>query len=70
MSAKILWKTSKAIFRKGLGCTLLAEAEEDKIRNQKINLPAQPLVDQDTIPWPMGNLINDSIPSGIKNDIL
>jgi CubicO group peptidase (beta-lactamase class C family) len=70
VSAKILWKTSKAIFRKGLGCTLLAEGDEHKIRNQKINLPAQPLVNQDTIPWPSGNITNDSIPSGIKNDIL
>ena len=70
VSAKILWKTSRAIFRKGLGCTLLAEGDEGKIRNQTMSLPAQPLVDQDTIPWPTGNLINDSIPAGIKNDIL
>src|SRR5687768_7425391 len=26
VTATILWKTSKAIYRKGLGCTLLAEA--------------------------------------------
>jgi CubicO group peptidase (beta-lactamase class C family) len=70
VSAKILWKTSKAIFRKGLGCTLLAEGAEDNIRNQRISLPAHPLMDQDTIPWPLGNLIDDSLPSGIKNDIL
>jgi CubicO group peptidase (beta-lactamase class C family) len=68
--ATLLGTTSQAIYRKGLGCTLLAEAGEDQIRDQKINLPVQPGVDQDTIPWPMGNLVTDSIPSGIKNDIL
>jgi CubicO group peptidase (beta-lactamase class C family) len=68
--ATLLGKTSVAIFRKGLGCTLLSEAEEKQIRDQKIILPVQPALDQDTIPWPMGDLIVDSIPSGIKNDIL
>lgn len=71
VSATLLGRTSTAVFRKGLGCTLLAEADVDQIRDQKINLPAAgPDVDQDTIPWPMGNLLTDSIPSGIKNDIL
>ncbi|MBA4054331.1 MAG: hypothetical protein C0490_06440, partial [Marivirga sp.] len=27
VTAKILWRTSKAIFRKGLGCTLLASMD-------------------------------------------
>src|SRR5688572_8177222 len=30
VTSSILWKTSKAIFRKGLGCTLLAEQSEEK----------------------------------------
>ena len=70
VSATLLWKTSEAIFRKGLGCTLLSEATEEDIRNQKINLATPPVVDQDTVPWPMGNLVSDSLPAGIKNDIL
>ena len=70
VSATLLWKTSKAIFRKGLGCTLLAKTSESEVRSQHINLPDRPHMDQDTIEWPMGNLVNDSIPSGIKNDVL
>lgn len=60
VSASLLWHTSKAIYRKGLGCTLLAERTEEEIRQQKIALPSPPAVDQDTIAWPSGNLVNDS----------
>lgn len=56
VTGSVLWKTSKAIFRKGLGCTLLAEAEEAIIRKQNFITRLDPPVDQDTIPWPSGNL--------------
>jgi CubicO group peptidase (beta-lactamase class C family) len=51
----------KAIYRKGLGCTLVSEISEEELRNQKIKLISKPVVLQDTIPWPMGDRINDSI---------
>ena len=70
VSATILWKTSKAIFRKGLGCTLLAEATESQVRSQSIKLPTPPATDQDTIPWPMGNVISDSLPKGTRSTTL
>jgi CubicO group peptidase (beta-lactamase class C family) len=53
----------KAIYRKGLGCTLVAEMSEQELRNQKINLPALSPLNQDTIPWPMGNSVSDSLPA-------
>jgi CubicO group peptidase (beta-lactamase class C family) len=58
VSAKLLWKTSKAIYRKGLGCTLLAERSEEEVRAQKIITPpfAEPAF-SDTIPWPLGNQV-------------
>ena len=56
VTTALLWQTSKAIYRKGLGCTLLAEAKEDDVRGQRINLPARNYGAQDTIPWPMGDL--------------
>jgi CubicO group peptidase (beta-lactamase class C family) len=52
----------KAVYRKGLGCTLLSEISEEELRNQKINLPASLNLNPDTIPWPMGNLMPDSLP--------
>ena len=35
VAATVFWKTSKAIFRKGLGCTLLAEQSEEDVRAQQ-----------------------------------
>ncbi|MBT1705228.1 serine hydrolase domain-containing protein [Chryseosolibacter indicus] len=60
----------KAIYRKGLGCTLIAEMDEEDLRNQKINIPAPPRVNQDTVAWPTGNLIMDSINESTKHETL
>jgi CubicO group peptidase (beta-lactamase class C family) len=55
----------KAIFRSGLGCTLANGISEAALRSQPITryvpLPANP----DTIPWPMGDRLPDSIPPGV-----
>lgn len=53
--------TRKAIYRKGLGCTLISQIDEAELRAQKIRLAAKPQVDQDTVAWPMGNKMNDSL---------
>lgn len=55
----------KAIFRKGLGCTLVAGIDEKELRSQKMILPAPPAIHPDTIAWPNGNLIPDSVYQGI-----
>ncbi len=55
----------KAIYRKGLGCTLLNEIDENELRGQKFNLAEPPRVNQDTINWPMGNLVKDTFLAGI-----
>lgn len=51
----------KAIYRKGLGCTLVNEITEAELRNQPWIVAQPPAVDQDTIPWPAGNSMNDSL---------
>jgi CubicO group peptidase (beta-lactamase class C family) len=50
----------KAIFRKGLGCTLISEISEEELRNQKINRPEIHVVDQGQYPWPGGDIVSDS----------
>jgi CubicO group peptidase (beta-lactamase class C family) len=55
VTAHIMWRSSKAIFRNGLGCTLMAERSEDEVRSQKINLAHRPLPAQDSVDWPMGD---------------
>src|SRR5688572_27634498 len=68
VTATVLWKESKAIFRKGLGCTLLAEKSEDEVRSQQIRRATPPIVNQDTIAWPGGDRIQDSSAS-VKYDV-
>ncbi len=45
----------KAIFRKGLGCTLVSETSEKKLRSQQFSLPVAPVFEPDTLNWPLGN---------------
>jgi len=56
----------KAVYRKGLGCTLLAEMSEEELRNQKINTYHAESMNTDTIPWPMGDKLPDTISKKIN----
>ena len=64
--SRFLWGKSKAIYLDGYGCTLVKEYSEDEIRSRAyprtVVLPENP----DTIPWPMGDLMPDSLPEGIE----
>lgn len=60
----------KAIYRKGLGCSLVVETEENQFRNQKILLAERPLINQDSIAWPSGDLLQDSVQPQIDDDQL
>jgi CubicO group peptidase (beta-lactamase class C family) len=57
----------KAIFRHGLGATLVSDINEDSLRAQAIVIPPAPHVNQDSIAWPMGNKIIDSFPVEIDS---
>ena len=65
VTSRFLWGKSKAIYIPGFGCTLVKDFTEDEIRNRPYRvvkpLPANP----DTIPWPMGDAVADTIPPGI-----
>jgi CubicO group peptidase (beta-lactamase class C family) len=69
VTASVFWKTSKAIYRKGVGCTLLSERSEEEVRNQKIALPAPPL-NQDSISWPSGNLVMETKVDGVNYNVI
>ncbi|CAF4676507.1 unnamed protein product [Rotaria sp. Silwood1] len=43
----------KAIYRHGLGATLISELTEDQIHAQTFNISIPPDINQDNIPWPM-----------------
>ena len=70
VTSRFLWGKSKAIYIEGFGCTLVEAYTGDEIRNRPYQLvPALP-ENPDTILWPMGNLIADTIPEGINKEKL
>lgn len=65
VTATVLLAKAKAIYRKGLGCTLLAERSEEEVRAQQFSLAKTPAYAQDTLTWPMGDRSPDSIDARI-----
>lgn len=61
----LFWK-SKAVYNEGLGCTLINDFSEEAVK--KLNYPPLllPEVNPDTIPWPAGDMLSDTVPSGIN----
>ena len=66
VTAHVLWQTSRAIFRKGLGCTLLSEKAEETVRKQPFMPYGFSYPDQDTIPWPTGD--RNAIETSVRAD--
>lgn len=50
----------KAIYRKGLGATLVSGVSEAELRSQRAGLARLPGYSQDTIDWPMGDRVADT----------
>jgi len=68
VTSRFLWGKSTAVYREGFGATLLREKTVDEIKATEF-----PYISAgyrgDTIPWPMGDIIQDSI-TGIDRDAL
>ncbi|HZG25018.1 MAG TPA: serine hydrolase [Chitinophagaceae bacterium] len=60
----------KAIYRKGLGATLVNEISETALRAQKFRLATRPRIRTDTIPWPMGDRIAGNFPPGVDSSLV
>ena len=61
VTSSFLWGKSKAIYRKGFGATLLRGISESELRKIKFSPGMKVRCNQDTIDWPMGNVIPDKI---------
>jgi len=61
----LFWK-SEVIFNEGLGCTLVKDFSEEEV--EKLDYPPVPVLacNPDTIPWPAGDLVADTVPPGIS----
>ncbi|MGQ8338143.1 serine hydrolase domain-containing protein [Sunxiuqinia sp. A32] len=70
VTSRFLWGESTAVYVNGYGCTLVKDFTAQDILGRDYpevtTFPENP----DTIPWPMGSLISDSVPSGINMDQL
>jgi CubicO group peptidase (beta-lactamase class C family) len=60
----------KTIYRKGVGCTIINDLTEEEIRKQQFVLPAKPRVNSDSIAWPYGDKLPDTIPVNINKEKL
>lgn len=56
----------KAIYRKGIGCTLINDCTEQQLRSQVFAIPPPPPLNMDTTPWPYGDKMPDTFPSNIN----
>ncbi|UTW65710.1 serine hydrolase [bacterium SCSIO 12643] len=61
---------SKAIYRKGLGCTLIRERSEEEIRTELPGVDLKKPELSDTLDWPLGTRLPDSISSHVDLNAL
>ncbi len=59
----------KAIYREGLGAVIALDTPEEELMASSFNIP-DPGYSQDTIPWPLGDVIPDSLPAGVNYERL
>lgn len=52
----------KAFFRHHAGATLINDYSETDVRKQSFVIPDPPAINTDTLPWPYGNKLPDTIP--------
>ncbi len=64
-----LWGKSKAIYRQGFGATLIRDIPEEDLWKVRYPGGASPSYSQDTIKWPLGDIIPDSA-TGIDRNAL
>jgi CubicO group peptidase (beta-lactamase class C family) len=60
VTSHFLWGKSKAIYRDGFGSTLLRDISEENLRKIKYPGGTEPGYMQDTIRWPLGDIIPDT----------
>lgn len=65
VTSRFLWASSKAVYIEGFGCTLVRGEDEKTIRNRPYVCVPLPAVNPDTMAWPAGDLLADTLPSGI-----
>lgn len=60
----------KAIYRMGCGCTLVNDYSEEEVRKQEFSFPSKPIINRDTIAWPYGDKVTDTVPHNVNREYL
>jgi CubicO group peptidase (beta-lactamase class C family) len=60
VTSRFLWGKSKALYREGFGSTLLRGTDATALKKTKYPAATGTVYNQDTIAWPMGNILPDS----------
>ncbi len=60
VTSRFLWGKSEAIYREGFGVTLLRDTREEALRETHFPHLKTPGYSQDTIAWPMGDILPDT----------
>ncbi len=69
VTSRFLWGKSKAVYRDGFGATLLRGVTEEELK--KVEFPREvPIYLPDSLKWPIGNILPDSVPSGLDTKAL
>lgn len=53
-----------AVFREGLGAVIVLDTPAEELQAQRFRIP-DPGYSQDTIPWPKGDIMPESLPAGV-----
>lgn len=70
VTSRFLWASSKAVYIDGFGCTLVREVPEQTIRNRPYTRVELPDLNPDTIDWPAGDKLTDTLPAAVDMKIL
>ena len=54
-----------AIYRDGIGCTLINDISEKELRSHVFKIPADSLPNAGSVPWPFGDLVTDTLITAI-----
>ena len=70
VTAKVLGLAKrKVVYREGLGSVIVLEKAEQELKAESYEIP-DPGYSQDTIPWPLGDVMPESLPEGVDYEEL
>lgn len=69
VTSRFLWRRSRAIDLEDFGAVLVRRSAEKNLRDKDFPVIEGPGYDQDTLNWPLGNIIPDSL-TGINREAL